>query len=404
MRYSVADWFRPAFAMFCVGWGANQFSPLAKVYEVDAGVSSATFAALFGVYAAGLIPALLLTGWISDRNGRRWVMVRTSVISMVATVTLIAYPGQIDFMALGRLLAGVASGAAFVAGSAWVKELSVSAPEGAGARRAAIALSAGFGLGPLVSGTVAQWAGMPMVLAYLPHLLLMVPALALVRRCRDAAGSTHAGIRSPNLLPAPVWTRAFLLGVAPWAPWVFGAATTSFVTAAKLASGRVGGLAVVFSGAVAGLTLLTGVVVQPFAKRVGARGRGWLPAIGLLLVALGFGATAVMAGARGSVYQLLLIVPVALLLGSAYGFLLVAGLLEVQRLASADQMASLVAVFYALIYLGFAAPYILAALSGGFDYVPWLSGAAGIAVLTIPVVLVHTKIAAGGDAVRSVTG
>ncbi|UGT62626.1 MFS transporter [Nocardia asteroides] len=379
----VPDWFRPAFAMFCVGWGANQFTPLALVYENETGISDATFAALFGIYAAGLIPALFLTGWLAGGPGRRPVLLWTLAVSIVATIVLMVDPGQIGLLALGRLLAGVASGAAFVAGGAWVKELSAAAPAGAGARRAAIALSGGFGAGPLVSGAIAQWAPLPMVLAYGPHLVLMAVALVLVRGCPEGAPAAVPGTRRWNPLPAPVRTRAFLIGVAPWAPWVFGAATVSFVTVAKLVSGRVPGWGVVFSGAVAGLTLLTGVVVQPFARRLGAGGYR-LPVLGLLLTVLGFGSAALIAGMPGSGLQLLLVVPTAVTLGSAYGFLLVAGLLAVERLAAPDELAGLIAVFYALIYLGFTAPYLLAALSGGAGSPVWLLVAAGLALLTIP--------------------
>ena len=57
--------------MFAVGWGANQFSPMLLVYRDEIGLEASTRAALFGVYAAGLIPGLLLGGRASDRRGRR---------------------------------------------------------------------------------------------------------------------------------------------------------------------------------------------------------------------------------------------------------------------------------------------------------------------------------------------
>lgn len=384
--------------MFGVGWGANQFSPLATVYAHHAHLPSKTFAALVGIYAAGLIPALLVSGWLSDRHGRRWVLVRAAAVSITATLILIVDPVRAELLGAGRVLAGIASGAAFVAGSAWVKELSSAAPEGAGARRAAIALSAGFGIGPLVSGIVAQWGPWPTVLPYVPHLLLMTVALTLVWGCPETVptGVTAAGPRT--LIPPTVWTRAFLLGVAAWAPWVFGAATISFVTAAKLAASHAGGVPIAFAGAVAGITLLTGVVVQPYARRLGRRGRAWPPSVGLLLVVLGFGTTAWLADSGGSGYQVALMVPVALLLGSAYGMLLVAGLLEAQRLANPAELAGVVAVFYTLIYLGFAAPYLLEVLSGGIHYAAWLLVGAAVALLTVPVVLYAVAAPRAGQA------
>src|SRR5262249_43928023 len=57
--------------------------------------------------------------------------------------------------------------------------------------------------------------------------------------------------------------------------------------------------------------------------------------------------------------EIWLLVPTGLVLGAAYGLLLVAGLLEVQRMAEDGGLAGLTAAFYVLTYLGFAAPYLL---------------------------------------------
>jgi len=67
-------WARVAGVMFGVGWGANQFSSLLLAYRLHRGVSESTADALFGVYALGLIPALLLIGPVSDLRGRRLIV------------------------------------------------------------------------------------------------------------------------------------------------------------------------------------------------------------------------------------------------------------------------------------------------------------------------------------------
>ena len=145
-------WLRVCGVMFAVGWGANQFSSLLLAYKLHRGLSDGTGDALFGIYALGLIPALLVLGPISDRHGPRVITCAAGLSSGVATVLLITGDHALSLLYLGRLLAGVCSGAAFAAGTAWVKELSgpphdLDAGPQAGARRAAIALSAGFGFG-----------------------------------------------------------------------------------------------------------------------------------------------------------------------------------------------------------------------------------------------------------------
>jgi MFS family permease len=104
--------------MFGVGWGANQFSSLLLAYRLHEGVSESTADALFGVYALGLIPALLVIGPISDLRGRRLIVRAAGVLSAVASLALIAGEHSLLMLYAGRFLAGVRSGAAFAAGTA----------------------------------------------------------------------------------------------------------------------------------------------------------------------------------------------------------------------------------------------------------------------------------------------
>src|SRR3954454_22666207 len=140
--------------MFAIGWGANQFVSLLVAYREHSGLSVGTVEAVVGAYALGLIPALLVLGPVSDRIGRAPVLRAAALVSLAATAVLMV--GDLWALYVGRLLAGRASGRAFAAGSAWVAELSSapwdpSARHGVGARRAAMSLTAGFGLGPAVA-------------------------------------------------------------------------------------------------------------------------------------------------------------------------------------------------------------------------------------------------------------
>ena len=58
------------------------------------------------------------------------------------------------------------------------------------------------------------------------------------------------------------------------------------------------------------------------------------------------------------------------------------GLLEIQRLASGEDLASLTAVFYALTYIGFAAPIVLAELERLTSATVLLLCAAALVALT----------------------
>jgi hypothetical protein len=379
-----------AVAMFGVGWGANQFVSLLVYYHLHRDVSVGTDQALFGVYALGLMPALLVAGPASDRWGRARIVRPSAVLSVVATLVLVAGDHHVAALYLGRFLAGVASGAVFAAGTAWVKELSSppyqDAGESAGARRAAISLSAGFGLGPVATGLVGQWAPSPLVTAYLPHLVVMAIAIPWLWRSTESVVAAGRGPSLRSRLRVPAARRGrFVAVVLPMAPWVFAAPSVAFAVLPTVVSARTHGYAVVFAGGLAGLTLTAGVLVQPLARRLDrvdvARGA----ACGLLAVTVGLVLAAVAAGSL----EPAVVVAADVVLGVGYGLALVSGLLEVQRIAAPSELAGLSAVFYALTYVGFGVPVALAHLTGVAGY-PTLLGALG-ALAALSLLVVRTQ-------------
>jgi hypothetical protein len=172
--------------------------------------------------------------------------------------------------------------------------------------------------------------------------------------------------------------RAFRRQVAPTAPLVFGAATTSFAVLPGLVP--VPGPDVAASGAIAGLTLATGLAVQPFARRLSARADHATLRWGLAAAVAGFLLAAVAVRLTAAV----LLVPAATALGACYGMLLVAGLSQVEALAEPHELAAAAAVFYCLTYLGFAAPYIVNAVKGSVPPADLFAGVAGVVALLIP--------------------
>src|SRR3954453_11747417 len=385
-RTSTRAWVPVAAAMFAIGWGANQFVSVLVAYREHSGLSVGTVDALVGAYAVGLIPAVLVLGPVSDRSGRAAVLRIAAIVSLAATAVLML--GALWALYAGRLLAGWASGAAFAAGSAWVEELSAApwdpAPRpGAGARRAAMSLTVGFGLRPVVAGLLAQWAPDPLVTAYVPHVLVVLAVIVPLWRAPETvtasaqpAGSLLSGLRVRSAAD-PVFRRS----VAPVAPWVFGSATVSIAVLPGLVTATTAGWTVAFNALIAGVTLGTGFAVQPLGRRIAAAD----PRRG---VAAGLGAvTAGLLGAAGAaaLASPVLVGVAAVVLGGGYGCCLVAGLLQTQRIAPPGELAGLTAVYYALTYLGFAVPVVLAGLAHWTTYAVLLLALAGLAVVTLAV-------------------
>ena len=355
-----AAWLRVALAMFAVGWGANQFSPMLIVYRQALGLGATEIAGLFGIYAATLIPGLLAGGPLSDRFGRRACVLPFAALSPVATLLLILSPHDLALIAAGRALAGVCSGMVFGPATAWVQDL--SGGSALSARRAALALSAGFGVGPIVAAALAQWAPHPLVVPYLPHLVLGVVALAAVWTVPDVRRARTPALAGPAARrwapPAALRTRAFWLTVAPAAPFVFGSMSMAIVVLPEEVTSA-STLSAAFAGLMTALAFAAGIGVQPVARVLAERSDRLGILAGTGAAAAGAAVSAVAVAGPDRVLAGL----GAVLLGLAYGLCLVCGLHQAEQLSDATDRGAVLSCYYVLAYLGFSAPYAMDGLN-----------------------------------------
>jgi hypothetical protein len=265
---------------------------------------------------------------------------------------------------------------AMAVGSTWVKELSQAphdpaADPSAGARRAALSLSAGFGVGPVVGGVLAQWAPLPMELPYLAHILVTLPVVALVWRAPEtrAAQTRAAQTRAPATPRGAHWWSSvrdprFRRLVLPLAPWVFAGPALSFAVQPAALGERTAGFGLIFATLLTAVTLSAGVGIQSTARRLDARNPLVGGRLGLALIALGALIAATTALTGSPVVALV----ASAVLGSGFGISLVSGLIEVQRIAPPEHLAGLTAVYYSLTYIGFLLPLVLAPLAPVVGY------------------------------------
>lgn len=345
--------------LFAVAFGTNVPTPLLLIYRDRLGLSATMLTVMFAVYAVGLVPALLLAGPASDRHGRRPLVIPFVLLSGVASVVLLFASGSMAALLVGRLVQGAVSGVVFSVGSAWFGELASDA--GTASRRAATALSLGFSLGPLTAGLTAQWLPAPTVLPYLVHLVLLATAIVGVRGVPETIVARPGRGRLLNLgVPAPA-RAAFVTFVLPVALCVFTFPSVAITVLPLGLRAAMPGADLAVTGLVAGVSLGVGVLVQPLEARLGVvRAAPVAAALGASGVALGL--LAISTGLPA------LLLPAAAALGAAYGLALAAGLTATQWLAAPEARGALVATFYAVTYLGFAAPVVLSVSSTGTDF------------------------------------
>jgi MFS family permease len=137
---------------------------------------------------------------------------------LAGSLLLIAGYRSPGLLYVARFVVGLGSGAAFSAGTAWLRVLSLSAPWEAdftrAARRVSVAMTTGFAVGPLVTGVLAQLGPDSRVLPYLPHVAFMAAALIASARLAPETITRRSRVLVGAGLPARRSRRRFWRSVA----------------------------------------------------------------------------------------------------------------------------------------------------------------------------------------------
>ena len=380
--------------MFLLAWGGNHFTPLVHMYEEDGGYAVWQANLLLGMYVGGLIPGLLVASALSDRRGRKPILVAGTIAAIIGSVLLGLGFEIFWLLCLGRVLAGIGVGVAMSVGTSWIKELSSppfdrTANITAGARRPALTLTVGFAMGAAATGCLAQWGPLPEMIPYAVHAVLSIGALLIVftapetlTRERRSAQHWWRGLRIPL-----VGHRTFIRLIIPAAPWVFAAAGVAYAVMPALVQNTLGEWTTMYATVLTVATLGAGALVQNLVPRINRWTGGRALVVGLTLMTLGMGLAVVAALAADPIMAFV----VAIVLGIAYGICVVAGLVIVQAIAEPKDLAGITGVYYSLAYSGFLLPTVLAALLPVMPYSISLGAVALLCLLSLSAVSVASK-------------
>ncbi|MFD6445445.1 MFS transporter [Promicromonospora sp. NPDC060204] len=384
-------WWPVAAVLLAIAWGGNEFTPLLVMYREQGHLGDVTVDALLAAYVFGIVPALLLGGPLSDRHGRRPLLLPAAPVGALGSLVLALDPTSPVLLAAGRVLCGVALGLVMAVGSTWITELSArTGDRAAGPRRGSLSLTIGFLLGAGVAAALAQFGPWPTHLAYVVHAAGALAAGVWLLRVPETNPGVHRDHRAPlrdDLRITAVRHRRFLRVVVPLAPWVFGCGGSAYAVLPALLSDHAGTIPIAFAGGMTVLSLGCGIGMQAVARRIDTPASARASIVALSIVAVGM-ALAAWAAISPS---LPLGVVAAVVLGTGYGLGLVAGLSEVARIAGPGQLAGLTAVFYSLTYLGFFAPMVLAWLQATWSYGQMFGFGAAAAALCLVIVAVRSR-------------
>ncbi|UXU92340.1 MFS transporter [Burkholderia sp. S-53] len=208
---------------------SNSPTPLYVVWQRTLGFSSGTLTVIFALYILGLLGTLSVAGQLSDRYGRKPVLLPGIVVALVACA-LFASATSTATLAVARLLTGVSVGVIVSAGMASVADLGGGERRRQAALLASVAMVVGAGLGPLLAGGTAQTVAHPVAPVFGIEFLVLLSALVIAWRLplgRPARATGH--VARLHLPSVPAMNRRHVAaGIGVFGP---GITATSFVLA-----------------------------------------------------------------------------------------------------------------------------------------------------------------------------
>jgi len=278
---------RPLLTVF-LGWlwvmaGVNLAAPLYAVYADEFGFSGLVLTTVFATYAVTLVASLLLCGRLADRLGRRPVIVAGLATGCLALVVFIAAQST-AWLYTARGLQGIAVGLISGPATAALVEIDPLRDTARPALLAGLAQAVGSGLGPVLSGCLAQWGPEPLKLSYVVGLAGTLVAVVFAWRLPEhAPGHEPWRIQWPRV-PAGIRTDFLRVGLTAGLVWASLALYLSVVPSYVAELLSTDNLALL--GANSALACFASAGTQ-----IWARSRGGHPhrtqAIGLTLLAIG---------------------------------------------------------------------------------------------------------------------
>lgn len=190
-------------------------TPLYPLYERADRFPVSVITVIFAAYALGVMVALYLAGHVSDRVGRRKVLVIATLVAVVSAVMFLVWQHEVAGLIAARLVNGASIGLFTATATAYLGELRAAARPGEPPLFAASIASAanlgGLALGPLIGGLFAETLSAPLVLphvVFLVLLLVIVLALTLVPET-VARPETRVAYRPQRLSIPPAARAAF---------------------------------------------------------------------------------------------------------------------------------------------------------------------------------------------------
>jgi MFS family permease len=324
-------------------WASAVASVLYPSYAADWHLSSVVVTSVFGTYPVALLIVLLFFGGVSDYVGRRRTML-FGIALIALSAVLFAVAPNVGWLFAARALQGIGTGFAIGAASAKLVENNISSNPRFPSSLTTASTATGLTLALVLSGILAQWAPLPLVLSFVLLFVLAIGSFVFVALTPD----DRANARTDRWRPAPIHVargtvRSFI--VATLSVSVAYSVGALFLS---LGSSMAGQLTHTTNLAVIGGTLaLSSFIIGATALLIQRMHAHLAVAIGGLVSIAGLGAMAATA-ASGSLGLLLTWAAVG---GVGYSLAFTGGLALLNRTAPAQHRGATLSLLYLFSYL-----------------------------------------------------
>jgi MFS family permease len=331
---------------------AGALTPLLVAYKQEWGFPTAMLNVAFAVYAVGFLVAALSLGSLSDHLGRRPVLIGALVVQVASNV-LFLVATDVSWVIAGRVVQGVAGGAATSAFTAVLVELASEDRKRFATALGSVSLSGGLALGSLLAGVAIQLtdAANTIVFVVLTALTILggIAVVASAETVTRNAGAARSMIPRVSV-PGPARTEFLAAAPVVAAVWMLaglsgGLAPSMVRSVFHHESAFVGGFAGFLAPAVA---TVIGVAFVSLPSR-----RAVVIGIHASLI----GAAAIIGGVLAGLLPLMFVGQA--IAGVGFGAAFTAALQLLVPLVRAHERAGLVAAIYVVSYVAFGLPIVI---------------------------------------------
>jgi MFS family permease len=348
---SVTGFLLASTAFFVAMLGTTLPTPLYPLFEQRYSFGPLLVTVIFAIYAFGVIAGLILFGNLSDRIGRKPVLLVGLALS-ASSALLFLFADSLAPIYVGRVVSGLSAGIFTGTATAYVIDLAPAGRRRLASFVAVFANLGGLGTGTLLSGILGQWAPHALRTPFAVDLGLVVVGTAGLLVVPETVPRQAFSFRLQRLGLPPevvsVFVRAALAGFAAFAvSGVFSSVAPEFLgVGLHHRSPALAGLLVflLFLMSVAGQALVR-------LSNALAAGCGLLVAgVALLAVSLGTDSVAALFAS-------------AAVGGLGQGVVVSAGLAAIAERAPAERRGETASSFFVVLYFGLSIPVIAAGVA-----------------------------------------